>query len=208
MAATNCFSFRGGMGHAAAPPMIFFRRVRRSPDGAGNFFQPPFKTGIPGQDFNPPPGQHFQLNGIPNAIDPANISSAAQNLLQFIPLPNIATTASGQNFHTVTSGASTSDAVNLRLIHNFGAAPSDPMQIGPGGGGGGGGRGGRRNQHNINFGLNWQRSSIDSVGIFPSLDGGTGTQGLSASVGWVYGKGRVTNNLRVNYNHNHVSTTN
>jgi len=46
-----------------------------------------------------------------NTIDPANISSAAQNLLQFIPLPNIATTASGQNFHTVTSGASTSDAV-------------------------------------------------------------------------------------------------
>src|SRR4029077_7925960 len=48
----------------------------------------------------------------------------------------------------------------------------------------------------------------NSIGIFPSLDGGTSTQSLSASVGWVYGKGRLTNNLRFNYNHNHVSTTN
>jgi len=56
--------------------------------------------------------------------------------------------------------------------------------------------------------LNWERSSTNSVGIFPSLDGGTSTQGLSASAGWVYGKGRLTNNLRFNYNHNHVSTTN
>ncbi len=43
---------------------------------------------------------------------------------------------------------------------------------------------------------------------FPLLAGGTGTQGLNASAGWTYGKGRVTNIFRVNYNHNHVSTTN
>jgi len=46
------------------------------------------------------------------------------------------------------------------------------------------------------------------VNQFPSLAGGTGTQGLNASAGWTYGKGRVTNIFRVNYNHNHVSTTN
>ena len=43
---------------------------------------------------------------------------------------------------------------------------------------------------------------------FPSQAGGNSTQGLNASAGWVYGKGRITNNLRVNYNHNHVATTN
>ena len=46
------------------------------------------------------------------------------------------------------------------------------------------------------------------MGEFPSLDGHTGTQGLNASGGWTYGKNRYTNIFRVNYNHNHVSTTN
>jgi hypothetical protein len=46
------------------------------------------------------------------------------------------------------------------------------------------------------------------VNPFPSLAGGTGTQGLNASAGWTYGKGRATNIFRVNYNHDHVSTTN
>jgi trimeric autotransporter adhesin len=197
--------FAGWNGTRGSTPYDFFSTVPTLAERGGNFSQATYNNGSPVQLFNPKTGQQFQFNGVMNAIDPANISSAAQDLLQFIPLPNIATTASGQNFHTVTSGASRSDAVNLRLIHNFGAMPSGPLQIGPGGGGG---RGGRRNQNNINFGLNWQRTSTDSIGIFPSLDGGTSTQGLSASVGWVYGKGRLTNNLRFNYNHNHISTTN
>src|SRR5437867_3537038 len=117
-------------------------------------------------------------------------------------------TASGQNFHYVTSAESNSDTVMLRLIHNFGPAGgpgSGPFVI-SGGGGGGGGR--RRAQNNINFGLNWSRSSSNIVNPFPSLAGGTGTQGLNASAGWTYGRGRITNIFRVNYNHNHVSTTN
>ncbi len=120
-------------------------------------------------------------------------------------------TASGQNFHYVTSAESSSDTVILRLIHNFGQAAgpgSGPFFIGGGGAGGGGGGGRRRSQNNINFGLNWSRSSSNIVNPFPSLAGGTGTQGLNASAGWTYGKGRVTNIFRVNYNHNHVSTTN
>src|SRR6266852_568338 len=205
------FFFAGWNGTRGSTPDDFFSTVPTLAERGGNFSAATYNNGSPVQIFNPTTGQQFQFNGVVNAIDPANISSAAQNLLQFIPMPNIATTASGQNFHTVTSGASTSDAVNLLLIHNFGATPSGPIQIGGpggGGGGGGGGRGGRRNQNNINFGLNWARSSTNSVGIFPSLDGGSSTQGLSASAGWVYGKGRLTNNLRFTYNHNHVSTTN
>jgi outer membrane receptor protein involved in Fe transport len=137
------------------------------------------------------------------------ISPAATALLNFIPMPNIGPTASGQNFHYVTSAASSSDTVILRLIHNFGASSGPgfgPVMIGDGGGGGGGGR--RRSQNNLNFGLNWSRGSSNIVNPFPSLAGGTGTQGLNANAGWTYGKGRVTNIFRVNYNHNHVSTTN
>ena len=113
-------------------------------------------------------------------------------------------TASGQNFQYLTSAASSSDAVILRLVHNFGSS-SGPMILGPGGGGRGGGR---RQQNNINFGLNWARTSTNIVNPFPLLAGGTGTQGLNASAGWTYGKNRMTNIFRVNYNHNHVSTTN
>jgi hypothetical protein len=206
---TKWFYFVGWNGSRGSTPFDFFSTVPTLAERNGNFSGATYNNGTPAQIFNPKTGQQYQFNGVLNAIDPATISPAAQSLLQFIPPPNIATTASGQNFHNVTSGASTSDAVNLRLIHNFGAAPSGPPQIGGAGGGGGGGRGGgRRNQNNINFGLNWARSSVDTIGIYPSLNGGSGTQGLNASSGWVYGKGRLTNNLRFVYNHNHVSATN
>ena len=201
------FFFAGWNGTRGSTPYDYFSTVPSTAERGGDFSAPANNNGTPVQIFNPQTGQQFQYNGVLNAIDPTDISSAAKSLLQFIPLPNIATTSSGQNLHYVTSGASSSDAVNLRLIHNFGAAPSGPIVIGgPGGGGGGGGRG--RNQNNINFGLNWARSSTDTIGAFPSLNGGNSTQGLNASAGWVYSKARVSNNLRFNYNHNHVSTTN
>jgi trimeric autotransporter adhesin len=199
------FFFVGWNGSRGETPYDTFSTVPTIDERKGNFSNTTYANGQPIQIFNPKTGQPYQFNGIANQLDPSLISTAATALLPFIPTPNIATTASGQNFHFVTSAASNSDALSLRLIHNLGAAST---QTGGRGGGGGGGRGGRRSQNNINFGLNWSRSSSTIVNPFPSLGGGTGTQGLNASAGWVYGKGRVTNNFRVNYNHNHVSTTN
>ena len=210
------FFFGGWNGSRGSNPYNAFSTVptndtfNGNDERNGNFSKATYNDGKPVQIFDPRTGQQYQFNGVLNEIDPALISPAAKALLQFMPTPNIATTASGQNFHYVTSAASNSDTVMLRLIHNFGQAGgqgSGPFVIGgPGGGGGGGGR--RRAQNNINFGLNWSRSSSNIVNPFPSLAGGTGTQGLNASAGWTYGKGRITNTFRVNYNHNHVSTTN
>ena len=204
------FFFAGWNGSRGSTPYDYYSTVPTLAERGGDFSAATYNNGSPVQIFNPQTGVQYQSNGVLNAIAPADISPAAQSLLQFIPLPNIATTASGQNFHNVTAGTSTSDSVNLRLIHNFGAHDGLPnIQMGPGGGPGGGGGGNRRrNQNNINFGLNWSRNSTDTIGIFPSLNGGNNTQGLNASSGWVYGKGRLTNNLRFNYNHNHVSATN
>jgi hypothetical protein len=56
--------------------------------------------------------------------------------------------------------------------------------------------------------MNWTRSATTVVNPFPSLAGGNSLQGLNASAGWTYGRGRATNIFRVNYNHNHVSATN
>jgi hypothetical protein len=120
-------------------------------------------------------------------------------------LPNL--NSATQNFHYVTSDSSSSDSVNFRLVHNFGS--SGGPGFGPFGGFGGGGPGGsKRAQNNVNFGMNWTRSSTALVNAFPSLAGGNSLQGLNASAGWTYGRGRLTNMFRVNYNHNHISTTN
>jgi len=204
------FFFAGWNGSRGSNPYDAFSTVPTLDERNGNFSNSAYHDGKPVQIFNPQTGQPFTFTGVANQIDPSLISASAKSLLQFIPMPNIATTSTGQNFHYVTSADSNSDAVSFRLIHNFGASPSGPMAFGPFGvgpaGGGGGGR--RRSQNNINFGVNWARSSNNIVNPFPSLAGGTSTQGLNASAGWVYGKGRVTNILRFNYNHNHVSTTN
>jgi trimeric autotransporter adhesin len=60
----------------------------------------------------------------------------------------------------------------------------------------------------LNLGLNWSRSESQTVNPFPSLAGHSNMQGLNLSAGWVYGKGRTNNNLRFNYNHNHLATSN
>lgn len=122
--------------------------------------------------------------------------------MQYIPLPNLP--GSFQNFHEVTTAMSDSDAVNLRLIHNFGAS-GGPMMFGGGGGRRGGGN---RNRNNLNLGMSWRRTSSDIAGVFPSLDGNSDSQGLNANAGWTYGRNRKTNILRFTYNHNHVATSN
>lgn len=203
------FFFGGWNGSRGSSPYDAFSTVPTQAERNGDFSQATYNDGKSVQIFNPQTGQQYQFNGTPNVLDPASISPAAQALLNYIPLPNIPTNAFGQNFHYVTSADSSSDAVILRLVHNFNAA-GGPGSGGPffttGGGGGGGGR--RRAQNNINFGLNWTRTNSNLVNPFPSEAGGTSTQGLNASAGWVYGKGRATNSLRLNYNHNHVATTN
>jgi len=203
------FFFGGWNGSRGSSPYDAFSTVPTADERNANFAAATYNDGKPVQIFNPQNGQQYQFNGAANEIDPTLISPAATALLKFIPLPNIGPTASGQNFHYVTSAESNSDSVILRLVHNFSASNgpgSGPFVIG--GGGEGGGRGRRRAQNNINFGLNWSRSSSTIVNPFPSLAGGTGSQGLNASAGWTYGRGRVTSIFRVNYNHNHVSTTN
>jgi trimeric autotransporter adhesin len=201
------FFFAGWNGNRGSTPYDAFSTVPTLPERSGDFSAATYKNGSPVQIFNPATGQQFQSNGQLNVIDPSLINASAKSLLAFIPLPNL--NSPTQNFHYVTSGSSSSDSVNLRVIHNF--APGGGPGFGPFGGGGGGqgaGSGRGRAQNNINFGMNWTRSSTTLVNPFPSLAGGNSLQGLNASAGWTYERGRATNMFRVNYNHNHVSTTN
>jgi trimeric autotransporter adhesin len=204
------FFFAGWNGSRGSTPYDAYSTVPTAAERAGDFSGATYKDGSPVQIFDPATDLPLTYNGQANVVNPALISASAQALLQYIPLPNLAGTT--QNLHYVTSDDSNSDAVSLRLIHNFGSAPSGPFG-GQGGGGAGGGRGGggggrRRAQNNINFGLNWSRNSTNIVNPFPSLAGNTNMQGLQATGGWTYGNGRRTNLFRFTYNHNHVSTTN
>ena len=203
-AGNKTFFFIGWNGSRGGRPYDAFSTVPTLAERGGDF------SALGSPIFNSANGQQFQFNGQANVIDPALISSQAKSLLQFIPLPNLLSTR--QNFHYVVSADSTSDSFSLRLIHNFGAVPGQGTKQpgGARGGGQGSGQGGgrRRSQNNVNFGLSWSRSTSDIVNPFPSLAGGNSTQGLNANAAWTYGKGRATNNLRFNYNHNHVSTTN
>ena len=191
------FFFVGWNGRRGSSPFDAFSTVPTLAERGGDF------SALATPIFDPSSGQQLQFNGQNNVMDPSRITAQAKSLLQFIPQPNLP--GATQNFHFVTSANTNSDSVNLRLIHNFGATP---MFGNRGAGGGRGGGGGRRARNNLNLGLSWTRTTSDIVGAFPSLAGGTGTQGLNANAGWVYGKGHATNNLRFNYNHNHVSTTN
>jgi hypothetical protein len=199
------FFFASWNGTRGSTPYDAFSTVPTQAERNGDFSAATYKDGSPVQIFNPATGQQFQNHGQLNVINPSLISPSAQALLAFIPLPNLNTPT--QNFHFVTSGSTTTDNVSFRLIHNFGSGGGPGLiTFGPGGGGTGGGR--RRAQNNINFGMNWTRNSTTLLNPFPSLSGGNSLQGLNASAGWVYSHGRATNNFRVNYNHNHVATTN
>jgi hypothetical protein len=203
------FFFAGWNGSRGSTPYDSYSTVPTAAERAGDFAAATYKDGRAVQIFDPTTGLPLTYNGQANVVNPALISPAAKALLQYIPLPNLNTTT--QNFHYVTNDDSNTDAVSVRLIHNFTSTPpgfGPGSGGGPGGGGGGRGGGGRRAQNNINFGLNWSRNSTNTVNPYPSLAGSTNTQGLNASAGWTYGNGRRTNLLRFNYNHNHVSTTN
>jgi trimeric autotransporter adhesin len=197
---TKTFFFAGWNASRGSNPYDAFTTVPTLLERGGDFSGLTYPDGKPVTIFDPTTGQPF----LGNMIDPTRINLAAKDLLQFIPLPNLPTAV--QNFHYVTTESSGSDAVNLHFVHNFGQTGGPFFFMGPMGGGRFGG--GNQKRDNLNFGMNWRRSTSDIVNPFPSLAGGTGTQGLNANAGWVHGVGKITNILRFNYNHNHVSTTN
>jgi len=126
------FFFAGWNGSRGSTPYDAYSTVPTAAERAGDFTGATYNDGTPVQIFNPATGTQFSYNGQPNVINPALISSQAKALLQYIPLPNLDTAT--QNFHYVTNDNSNTDAISLRLIHNFGDSTNGPF--------GGGGRGG------------------------------------------------------------------
>lgn len=202
----NTFFFLGYNGGRFGTPYDAFSTVPTQAERSGDFSASRLNNAAPVQIFDPTTGQPFANNTVPQ------INPAAQTLLAFIPLPNLAGTV--KNFHYVTSADTASDSVNFRLVHNFNSAGSASQSGGATGGRGGpagpGGRGGfaRRFGNNLNFGVNFTRNDSDIVNPFPSLAGNNSMRSWNTNAGYVLSRGRWTNNLRFNYNRNRVSLAN
>jgi trimeric autotransporter adhesin len=195
----STFYTLGWNGTRGSTPYDQFSTVPTLPERSGNFAGLTDKNGNPIVIYDPMTGQAFPNN----TLIP---SPEAAALLQYIPMPNLP--GATQNYHYITSAEGDTDAISMRLIHNFVSgtgAGFGPPGVGPGGGRGGG----RRGPHNnLNVGFNWSRGKSVTVGPFPSLAGSTNTQGWNANTRWTYGKNRTNNTIGFTYNHNRTSATN
>jgi hypothetical protein len=143
---------------------------------------------------------------IPGLANPVTPVSAATNLLQFFPVPNLPGYA--QNYHLLTTSHSNTTQAGARYMRSLGANATQP------GGRGGLGRGGGRKSQNqglrqsINFNYNWIGTAADNINVFPQLGGKGSTNSNSVQAGYTVGYHKVTNIFNANWNRATSQTTN
>jgi len=196
---TKTFYFMNYNGKRGENPFDQFSTVPTQLEREGNFSQTTYSTGPqagqPVQIFNPVTNAPFPCNPTCNTI--SQINSAAQGLLQYIPLPNLP--GNFQNFHFVTSANSDSDDLNIRLNHTFGAAPVRGRR----------GSGGRRApRNNLTFGLHYHGSSVNLTNPFPSVGGNTTVRSFDVPVSYTRSIGKLTNIVKADFNRSRTRTQN
>ena len=160
--------------------------------------------------YDPSTQQPFPGNKIANVADssvcpaagapvPVGINPQAWSLMQYIPQPNLP--GSVKNFHFITTALSNLDDLNVRVIRSFGKAT-----LGQRRGGGGRGAGGGRN--NLNVGFHYHSTENNLTNPFPSVGGTTAVRSFDIPVGYVRSFGKLTNNLRFDFNRNRIRTQN
>ena len=203
---TKTFLFGGYTGVRNGQPYDVFSHVPTAAERSGDFSQTFYSSG-------PNAGQAVQLYNPTNGaslgtqIPTAMITSQAQALLKFIPLPN---QPGQQNYRFTSTQDTSSDMGFLRLTHNFGATAGGPLGglMGGGGPGGGGRGGGGRPHNNINLGMNFSRSNSDLLRPFAGIGGKSSVEGWNINGGWAIGNRRLSNNLRLQWNVNRSNVSN
>ncbi len=172
-------------------PFDAFSFVPTAAERSGDF------SGVSGiQLINPNNGQPVPGNNLQNAG--VAINPAAQGLLPYIPLPNVANaTPDAPNFHFVTSTLNDSDDFNIRLNQALGAASAGRGQRGP-----------RGPRNNLNFGFHYHSASANLTNPFPSVGGTTHTRSFDIPIGYVRSFGKIINNARLDFNRSRISTQN
>jgi hypothetical protein len=188
------FFFVNYNGKRGENPFDQFTTVPTLLERQGNFSQTLYTSGPnagqPVQIFNPATNTQFPNNTIPQ------INPVAAGLLPYIPMPNLPGTY--QNFHFITSANSSSDDLNIRINHSFGAALRGRRQ--------GGGR--RGPQNNLTFGFHYHGSSAELTNPFPSVGGHTDVRSFDIPISYVRSFGKLTNVARFDFNRSRTRTQN
>jgi trimeric autotransporter adhesin len=184
------FNYNGKRGEN---PFDQFSTVPTMLEREGNFSQARYTsgqdTGKLVQIFDPATNAQFPNNTI------TQINPAAAGLLQFIPLPNLPGTF--QNFHFITSANNSSDDLNIRVNHSFGAALRGRRQ------------GGRRGpQNSLSFGFHYHGSSAELTNPFPSVGGHTDVRSFDVPISYTRSFGKLTNVARFDFNRSRTRTQN
>ena len=145
-----------------------------------------------------------EVPGLTQAITPVPQAVA---LLNYIPLPNLASTSrEGLNYHRLTTEQSNATQAGVRYMRGLGA---NATPFGFGGRGGGG----RRSQtqglrQSIHLNYNWSHAASDNVNIVPVLGGKTASESNSVQAGYTLGKGKLTSIFNSSWNHSNARVSN
>jgi trimeric autotransporter adhesin len=189
---TKTFFFFNYNGKRGENPFDQFSTVPTVLERQGNFSRTTYTSGPlagqPVQIVNPATNMPYPESTLPR------INPVAQALLRYIPEPNLPGTF--QNFHFVTSANNSSDDLNARVNHTFGAAPA----------GGRRSRGAARN--NLTFGFHYHGASANLTNPFPSVGGSTTVRSFDVPVAYIRSIGKLTNSLRFDFNRSRTHTQN
>lgn len=189
---TKTFFFVNYNGKRGESPFDQFSTVPTLLERQGNFSQTINTSGAsagkPVQIVDPATGIPFPNNTLPQ------INPVAQGLLQYIPKPNLP--GSYQNFIFITSENSSSDDLNARINHTFGA-------IIPGGRRS---RGAPRNS--LSLGFHYHGANNNLTNPFPSVGGSTSVRSFDVPIGYIRSIGKLTNSLRFDFNRSRTNTHN
>jgi len=193
--------FFNASGQRSSSPFSEYGSVPTAEERAGNLSGLTSQEGAPITIYDPnTPGVPFPNNTIPKG----QISPQATALLNYIPLPNLP--GQFQNYQRLASSESNTTRIGVRFIHSFGPSTGGSpiaglvrQYLGQGGSG-------LRQSVNANF--NYSHQAADELDLFPDLGGKQQTHQYSLQLGYSLGKGRLTNNLGLNWNRSESQLTN
>jgi trimeric autotransporter adhesin len=190
---TKDFFFLSLIGNNSSSPFNNYGTVPDALQRGGDFAE----AGQP-TIYDPATGLPFPGNVIPGA----RISPQANALLNYVPLPNIATT-NRQNYQQLTSATTNTTTVGARYMRSFGGGNAFSNMLRQFGGASSPGL-----HQSINANFNYSHTGADELDIFPYLSGKEQMHQYSLQLGYTLSKGRITHNITGSLNRSNTEVTN
>jgi hypothetical protein len=192
--------FFNATGQRSSSPFSQYGSVPTAAERQGDLSTLTTQQGAPITLYDPSTGLPF-----PNNIIPADrIVTQATALLAYVPQPNLP--GQFQNYQRLASSESNNTRIGLRFLHSFGPSTGgSPL---------GGlirqylGQGGNSLRQSVNLNFNYSHAAADELSLFPDLSGKQQSHQYSLALGYSIGKGKVTNNLGLNWNRSNTQLRN